>query len=99
MLSLLLYLACAVLDPHQVELDRIVQMHKRMGHPALWAYGIDVNEHNKFQNYGYVFIWHEPSKMVISGDIVLSGGVRIKIVTMPEGVEPPARAKEGVKVK
>lgn len=99
MLSLLLFLCCAVYDPNQVELDRIVQMHRKMGHPALSVHGIMMDEHGKMSNQDFVLIWHPPAKVIIAGDVVTRSGSRVFILSMPESVEAPNAAKDGVRVK
>ena len=97
MLSILLYLVCAIYDPHQAELDRIVKQHKEMGHPALSAWGIDLNEHGKMQSQGYVFIFHDPAEAIVSGTVITKDGARILIISMPSGILPSKKAKQGVK--
>lgn len=82
-----------------MELDRIVQMYKRMGHPAMSVHGIMVDEHGRVESRGFLLLWHPPSNTVIGGDVVTKYGTKVFILTMPDGVEPNAAAKSGVRVE
>lgn len=96
-LAILFYCAVPLIQPNlQTELDNIVNLYKSMGHPATSALGTHTGPiDRKPRPVGYVFFWHPPAKTIVSYEL-RRPGVRVFIISMPEGTTPSSEALRGV---